>query len=262
MKYNEYNNNMILLGFSADLKFTLFRLKLSLCFNIPRFFQYEVVHNGTGLGERTIQPSRIGHSTLFGMIYLNALYTVLVLLLPLLLLIGLNSQLIRDIRASRQRASAVSGRHGMVAPSEENISVVMVIIIVVFIICQTPDRLCQILNLVLFDPQRCSVAKSRYQAVGNLLIIINSSSNFIIYYLFRKSFRSILKQRICAMPGIRAHDEISNTTARPLNSGVCMSESNLLRYYMNGCENVRSASNPLNVRAASNPLLETTQFSQ
>ena len=110
-------------------------------------------HNGTGLGESTIQPSGIGQSSLFGIVYLNALYTVLVLLLPLLLLIGLNTRLIRDIRASRQRASAMAGRHGMAAPSEESISVVMVIIIVVFIICQTPDRLCQVLNLVFFDPE-------------------------------------------------------------------------------------------------------------
>ena len=203
--------------FQASKLCTLKRAKIqvtvvvifSVCFNIPRFSQYDIVYNATDVGDIMIKSSWIGPDTVFGIVYTNALYTVLVLLLPLLLLIGLNTHLIRDMRASRQRASVVAARHGigMVAPSEENISIVMIIIIVVFIICQTPDRIYQILNLVLFDQTQCDIVKSRLQAVCNLLIIINSSTNFIIYYLCRSSFRKILKRRICAMPGLRFYSQ-------------------------------------------------------
>ena len=227
----------------------------SVCFNIPKFFQYDIVYNGTDVGAITIASSWIGPDTVFGIVYTNAMYTVLVMLLPLLLLIGLNTHLIRDMRASRQRASVVAGRHGMVAPSEENISIIMIIIIVVFIICQTPDRIYQILNLVLFDQTKCDIVKSRLQAVCNLLIIINSSTNFIIYYLCRKSFRIILKQRICAIPGFRFYyqDVMSgHVSSKPL--AICSSTLDI-HIEKNFCNGSTS-------QVASKPLLETTRIAE
>ena len=223
------------------------------CFNIPKFFQYDIMYNGTGVDGIYKESSWIGPDSLFGIVYTNALYTVLVLLLPLLLLIGLNTHLIRDMRASRQRAAAEASRYGMVAPSEENISIIMIIIIVVFIICQTPDRIYQILNLVLFDQIQCDLVKSRLQAVCNLLIIINSSTNFIIYYLCRKSFRTILKQRICAMPGFRFHNQdvvAGQVSTKPLVT--CTLELNSHTDCPNGVTG----------HVVSNPLVETTSCNE
>ena len=66
----------------------------SVCFNIPKFFQYDMAHSGTDVGDISKKSSWIGPDTVFGIIYTNAMYTVLVLLLPLLLLIVLNTHLI------------------------------------------------------------------------------------------------------------------------------------------------------------------------
>ncbi|KAK2166142.1 hypothetical protein LSH36_41g03024 [Paralvinella palmiformis] len=203
--------------FKASMLCTLRRAKIqvvsvvvfAVVFNFPRFFQYRTkwtCHNGTEPLHPELYDSAIGPDTTFGIVYTNALYTILVLLLPLLLLVGLNTQLVREIRASRRRASLVPGRHGMTVPSEDNISVIMIIIIVVFIICQTPDRLYQILSVVMFKSPQCNTVRSKVQAFCNLFIIVNSSTNFVIYYLFRRSFRKILKQRICAFHGFRFPD--------------------------------------------------------
>jgi hypothetical protein len=225
----------------------------SVSFNIPRFFQYVIVpapQNGTDLDVK-LKPSVIGANTMFGIVYTNALYTILVLLLPLLLLIGLNTQLIREMRATRQRTSSVAGRYCMVAPSEENISVIMVVIVVVFIVCQTPDRIYQILNLIIFKGRQCNNVKSRLQAFCNLFIIINSSTNFVIYYVFRKSFRKILKEKICAMSGFRASSwELTDQRSTQLLH-TCASDSNLHRLGRH-CQNGsihRIASNPLLTKA-------------
>lgn len=185
--------------FQAQRCLTLSRAKLqviavfafSVIYNLPRIFQVEIKRDKeTG----KISPSftHIGPSSMFGRVYTNYLYSIFMLVLPLILLIILNARLVYALRASNHRMRRNSVTHTEV--QDDNITFIMVIIIVVFMVCQTPDRVFQIISTNL----RSKHPLNHYlQCFFNMLVVINSSSNFLIYYMFRKRFRKILRTGVC-----------------------------------------------------------------
>ena len=123
----------------------------SVIFNIPNFFRNYLTHT-TAYNYRTQQEENIicavldtmVRSSVFQLIYTKILSTIILELLPLLLLIVLNTKIILTIRRVQvfQRQNSNRGNsNGNIAGTDNNISVIMVTIIVVFIVCQTPDRL-------------------------------------------------------------------------------------------------------------------------
>ena len=171
----------------------------SICFNMPRFFQVEVVHhivfrNGEprlGVG---LNLSSISEKSTFGLVYTTGIYTILVLLLPFVLLVFMNIRVILELRAVRRRGSFMSTQPIL---SDYNITLIMIIIIVMFLLCHTPDRVLNILKLVRSGDFSCSEEYFYANLVCNSLVIMNSSVNFVVYCLFRKRFRKILHSVIC-----------------------------------------------------------------
>ena len=148
----------------------------------------------------------IGEHTMFGKVYTNALYSIVVLILPLFILVVVNTRLIREIRtakALRESMMAAPQTHRNSASSssgeENNVTFVMIIIVVVFLVCHTPDRILQIVKVAVPSwGVYCRSILYYVTDVVNLLVIVNSSVNFVIYYFLRKRFRKILMTRICA----------------------------------------------------------------
>jgi hypothetical protein len=142
-------------------------------------------------------PTAIGEQTLFGVVYTNALYSILVLLLPLVILVILNVRIILEVR-NRTVLPSSGGRGGDSRTLENNITLVMLIIIFEFLISHTPDRVWQIFKMIVggYRLFKCSPAYYAHN-LCNLLIVLNSSTNFIVYYFFALRFRKILLAKIC-----------------------------------------------------------------
>lgn len=137
----------------------------------------------------------------FEVVYLNAFYTSLILILPLLLLVGFNIPLLHQLQASKRKMIRNSLWYS--GQQENNITVVMVIIILEMITCHTPDRVVQIIKFFSSVTNR-GCPRPLYYAVNiaNFLVILNSSMDFIVYYVFRNRFRTILcDQVLCCHRG-------------------------------------------------------------
>lgn len=199
---------------------------LSIAFNIPRFFQYNIIQlanppgsNNTVIG---ISATVIGEQSIFGVIYTNIIYTILVLLVPLVILVYFNTCLIREIKFPSKKSLSVGKKSRSFQklkrqpsfsspplPEEDNITFIMVIIIVMFLCCHTPDRIVQIIRYFFSESHHLHCGQTLYyvSSVCNLLIVLNSSSNFIIYYLLRKRFRKILMMKVCAWSSLKRYKE-------------------------------------------------------
>lgn len=70
--------------------------------------------------------------------------------------------------------------------NEANLSLVLVLIVIVFICCQTPGLFSQF--DFLFDP----IVFLQWIAFGNTLFVTNSSVNFLIYTAVGRRFRKVL----------------------------------------------------------------------
>ncbi len=176
-------------------------LLFSVIFNFPRFFQFHLVMktrqlaNGEMVKFVSYNATEIGERTLFGKIYTNALYSICIFVMPFILLAYLNTRLALELKNMRKRRNSMSTTP---APSDQNITFVMIVIIVIFILCHLPDRILQGTKSF-WDPKSkgCYSAFQNYTAVANVLITLNSSTNFLVYYFFRKRFRRILGCLCC-----------------------------------------------------------------
>jgi hypothetical protein len=164
-------------------------------YNIPRFFEFKFAHE---FDPETNSTQTIGASTamneneVYIILYQNILYCLFVFLGPLLILVFLNYSLCRELWRARQRLISrnlpVSGEE-----EEQNLTLVMIVIILIFLVCQTPAFLNQLLPLILGgDAYVCGKPYFYYYHISNLLVSANSSLNFVVYCVFRKQFRARL----------------------------------------------------------------------
>ena len=166
-------------------------------FNIPRFFEYRYVTvNATETANNVTvyreESKNVGLTSLhiYNILYENVSYCLFVFLLPLLVLIFFNVHLMHDLKVARRCRKAMTSRS---TNDENNITLVMVIIIIVFIVCQTPATINQILFYIVSDVHASACTPyEQYYHVSNLLITMNSSLNFVIYCLFRRQFQAQL----------------------------------------------------------------------
>ena len=134
-------------------------------------------------------------------VYDGLMYLIFVLLLPLFILAILNAILIvRLWKARKQRANICTSR----PPAEHNehegsITLAMLLIMLIFTICQTPPMVLRgIVYVNIYDYSYCDFLITI--SISNFAVLINSSVNFIVYCAVRKQFRKNLQAFLQLIP--------------------------------------------------------------
>lgn len=192
----------------------------SVLYNIPKFAEFRLDREPATAkdGNQTMTESALlpqytdlGQNMFYLIIYGNIFYLIFMLSLPLLTLTVLNIRLMRALKElSRKRAEMQSARQ----QQDNNVTFVLIVVIIVFTICQSPALATQILWNILSDSARdCGGFQYYFSRISNLLVIVNSSVNFVIYYSFNTRFRQVLKQLMPCGGGL---DGVDYQTMRPV----------------------------------------------
>lgn len=157
-------------------------------YNIPRFLEKRVILEDGSPVSVDYLAYEAPHYTL---IYESILYCFVYLLIPLLVLTYFNSCLIKELILIRQRQLKRQLPKSNDA-EENNLTLVMVVIILVFILCQTPAAINQVLSYTISHTYYCASAYFYFYHISNVVALANSCLNFVIYCVFRKMFRQRL----------------------------------------------------------------------
>lgn len=168
----------------------------SIVYNIPRFFEYQEVETciGPNISHKGFDVSPFGRNKIYRILYSNVLYFIVMHGGPLLSLAFLNSQLIKALK-KRQKKRALMGKSNdsNAQGYQHDVTMVLVVVICVFMCCQTPTFVDHLLWTFLDAQLRyCGNWLYYYTAIGDLLAILNSSINFVIYTLTSQKFRKNL----------------------------------------------------------------------
>lgn len=117
---------------------------------------------------------------------------------------------------------------------EIGLATMLMCVVVVFLVCNILPLASNIHETFIADPPR------RMVQIGNLLVIINSSINFIIYVIFGQKFKKIFFKLFCSSwmfgpgrdsPEFQTYDEsiVTNTTNIELRNSVRSHSSRLHR---------------------------------
>ena len=167
-------------------KAVIFTFVTAFLYNIPRYFEFEVYLNAS---TRTyfIDKTPLAMNVVYRYLYNLILYALCLFFIPLLLLIYLNVRLVWALQRGKKQWETLQFRQR----KEQNLTVIPLSIVLVFFVCGTPSLVVNMIDSM--DPY--SLGKSSFiifMVVANLLVVLNSACNFIIYCLLGKKFRSQL----------------------------------------------------------------------
>ena len=184
---------------------------LSIIYNLPRFFERTVefaTDPKTNQRFPVVNKTDLREDTTYVVLYKTFLYFIVRFFIPLSSLAFFNTRLIQAIRKSYQQHQSMPGDY--LHHRREKYSMTLVVVVVVFIICETPDfflRIWQALH-VFFD-NKVSFPKAELLYVNlfsNLFLTINSCSNFVIYCFMGTRFRRIMIKLLCKTRSSRQTD--------------------------------------------------------
>lgn len=169
----------------------------SLIYNLPRFLEFKTImytNPQTNATFPDIHLTDIGTNEIFRQVYFIYLNLFVMFILPFAFLAFLNIQLIRAVRVARNTRIKMSTS----ASKEANLTVMLIAVIIVFLVCQLPSVADNIL-WTMFESKHlnCSIHYIRFTTVSNLMVVVNSAINFILYCLFGKRFRKVFIKIFC-----------------------------------------------------------------
>ena len=196
-------------------------VSFSVLYNTPRFFEHQVMRieeqplhpNATPGTAPNVTYFNVGDDKVYQIIYSNVLYFPVMYIVPLVSLTCLNYRLMRGLREIRQKKAALTGHR---AVRDDHITTIIIVIVFVFIVCQTPALVNQIFWAAMDHADReCGHFHFYYTKVSDVLVVFNSSTNFVIYCLFGKRFRRAFVESICKRP-FRRQQPSTDPSMQPL----------------------------------------------
>lgn len=187
----------------------------SILYNLPRFFEYKVatiVNPHTNSTHLRPVLTEMGRNKVYQIVYSNAFYFVVMFLIPLVLLVLLNYKLILALRRTKKKRAQLISSVDANSRSEDDITLVLIVVVLVFVVCQTPALVTQgLVSFVDIQERICPKIVFYYERLSDLMVVANSSMNFIIYFLCSKKFRQILIMLVCKK---KIHSPENSTNSR------------------------------------------------
>ncbi|KAJ2946798.1 hypothetical protein O0L34_g12861 [Tuta absoluta] len=179
----------------------------ALIYNMPKFFEAEVypvfatsnatvtASNITVISEETdyvycVTTSSFRSDT-YIIVYIHWMYMVVMYVVPFSALAALNACIVRQVR----RAQAERARLSRVQRRELGLATMLLVVVLVFFLCNILPLVTNAFEVFMdeeFDKLDPLVKTS------NLLVMINSSVNFIIYVIFGEKFKRVFLKMFCA----------------------------------------------------------------
>lgn len=151
-----------------------------------RYTKITVYDNTTNTSYYEIAPSALGNNRQFMTAYIW-LQNLLRSLIPLFVLIILNTCIIHSLRKQRVKGKKMSARN--------RITLMLITIVVVFLICITPDAIMS--TFFGYGYVEANNLVKGVREFTDMLLAVNSAVNFVIYCAFSKVFRDTFISIFC-----------------------------------------------------------------
>lgn len=198
---------------------------VALLCSLPRFFEYEME---SGKFKATTLLSNKYYTVGYGIIA----FFVLAYLLPMLLLVILNSRLLCALYSANSYRTSLQQANTQTRANNRSITIVVITIVVMCIISDSTGMLSHIMYVIKVcfqDLQDVEVYRRYLSNIRNVIISINSAGNFVIYCLCSRNFRLALKSTFsCKERGSclkRSKKKRTASTARTYYSSLSKSSS-------------------------------------
>lgn len=191
-------------------------------YNLPKFWEIDVYnekHWKYNITVYCVNPTELRSNEYYVTLYIHWMYFFVYYMFPFIALVIFNTAIYRRVRKANRDLQQLS-RHQR---REIGLATMLMCVVVVFLICNILPMVSNAHETFIADPPQWMVQ------IGNLLVTINSSINFIIYVIFGRKFKRIFLKLFCSSglsgrdsPEFQTYDEsiITNTTNIELRNSV------------------------------------------
>ena len=166
-----------------------------------RIEYYTIFTSSNGTSDRTrVVLTRFGEHESFYRVYDSVFLLIFLLVLPLLILTMLTIHLIKAMKAHRRMQLEMQSRS---QPDDGNVTFSLVIVVIVFIVCQVPTFVFRLLWGVLQLDSTCGSVVFYLGCIADILVVFNSAINFVIYTITNRRFRDVLLKHVCRRRELR-----------------------------------------------------------
>ena len=168
----------------------------SVVYNIPRMLEYKVemtFENSTNKSFPRIQTTDLGSNPTFRHVYFVFMHMAFMLIIPSTMLAVLNTCLIRAVKQSEKTRGKVNTK----TRRENSLTIMLISVVIVFLVCQVPSIVDNILYATLDAQTYRKPLLVKLYCISNLMVMINSATNFYIYCLFGNKFRRVCCRIFC-----------------------------------------------------------------
>lgn len=151
-----------------------------------RYRTIEKVNNETGVTEYDVIVSHLWQNQLFSDVY-TWFQNLMRSIIPLVILIILNTCILYGLRRCRLLRSK--------SPKKHRITTMLITVILVFLICITPDTIMSTFFGLGYSEENYLARGIR--EITDLLLLINSAANFVIYCIFNTIFWCQFRRLFC-----------------------------------------------------------------
>ncbi|XP_051158767.1 FMRFamide receptor-like [Leptopilina boulardi] len=197
---------------------------VSFLYNLPRFWEVEYrdeIHWKEKVKVYCVMAASLRESRLYITLYVHWLYFFVYYACPFAALVVFNTAIYKRVRKANRDLQHMS-RHQR---REIGLAMMLICVVIVFIICNILPMVSNVYENLYTNPPVWMVQ------IGNLLVTINSSINFIIYVIFGRKFKRIFLKLFCSSnifghgrdsPEFQTYDEsiVTNTTNIELKNSI------------------------------------------
>ena len=188
---------------------------VSSIYNAPTFFEYEIKYQFFEDLNKTAAvyvSTEFGKNTVYQHIYKSWMLLAFLWGIPILSLAYMNAMLIIAVNHTRKKCKELK----QAVPHGHDVTIMLVVVIFMFLICQTPHVICSMLWALqphLFNQPSFII----FTFTTILLVMLNSSTNFLIYNVFCKKFRQKFAKMFCRSP---CHTRMLSHSITSLSSDI------------------------------------------
>lgn len=193
-------------------------------YNLPKFWEIKVYnerHWKYNITVYCVDATELRSNEFYVTLYIHWMYFFVYYMFPFIMLVIFNTAIYRRVRKANRDLQQLS-RHQR---REIGLATMLMCVVVVFLICNIMPMVSNAHETFIADPPQWMVQ------IGNLLVTINSSINFIIYVIFGRKFKRIFLKLFCSSrlfvqgrdsPEFQTYDEsiVTNTTNIELRNSV------------------------------------------
>ena len=214
----------------------IFAIILAICipFNLMRWLEYDVVVKD---GKTVMTFSSIGANASYQIYFKGVAYYFLIFIAPVTLLLFFTVALILQLRQSKMKVTAqaqpstnpatastdAKPKKGKQQTSTDEITFALIVVDIVFIICQTFNPLRRLLDFLEIDYRSCWSAYSYFRPLTGMFIVFNSAINFVVFCLCAKGFRSQVFERVCGKLKKGGNESVNSVSTKQTTAGGALS---------------------------------------